>query len=165
MYNKILTRDNLRRRGWLGEVYCTMCEEQKSVSHLFFTCHIAKQIWFWMCISRNYFSYWNSIKDVIEFVLSLSPLMRKSFLIVLSAVCWALLKHRNQLIFKSSTHTSTRNLIYLILSLINYWAGGFNLALVRAMKQWLPDYLDMIPLNADIDIIFKFSGDGPRQSY
>jgi hypothetical protein len=133
-------------RGWLGEVYCTMCEKQESVSHLFFTCYIAKQIWFWMALSQNYFPYWQSIKDVLEFALSLSPLMRKSFLIALSAVCWALWKHRNQIIFKSANHTSIRNLICLILSLVNYWAGGFNLALVCAMKQWLPENLDMIPL-------------------
>jgi hypothetical protein len=88
-----------------------------------------------MGISQNYFSYWHSIKDVIEFALSLSPLMRKSFLIALSAMCWALWKHRNQLIFKYATHTSTMNLTCLILILVNYWAGGFNLVLVHAMKQ------------------------------
>jgi hypothetical protein len=99
-----------------------------------------------MGISQNYLSYWHSIKDMIEFALSLSSLMRNSFMIALSVVCWDLWKHKNQLIFKSAIHTSTRNLICLILSLVNYWAGGFNLALVRAMKQWLPENLDMIPL-------------------
>jgi zinc-binding in reverse transcriptase len=44
MHNRILTRNNLRMRDWLGEVYSTMCEEHESVSHLFFTCCIAKQI-------------------------------------------------------------------------------------------------------------------------
>jgi zinc-binding in reverse transcriptase len=43
MHNKILTRDNLSRKGWLDDTTCTMCSEQELISHLFFTCHIAKQ--------------------------------------------------------------------------------------------------------------------------
>jgi zinc-binding in reverse transcriptase len=42
MHNKMLISDNLRRKGWLGELNCTMCDEQELVSHLFFTCHIVK---------------------------------------------------------------------------------------------------------------------------
>jgi zinc-binding in reverse transcriptase len=46
MHNRILTRDNLRRGGWVGDLQCTMCTEQESISHLFFNCHIVKQVWF-----------------------------------------------------------------------------------------------------------------------
>jgi hypothetical protein len=67
-----------------------MCAEQESISHLFFICHIAKQIWFWMCLSQNYFYNWHSIEDVLEFALSLPLLRQKSFLIDLCAVRWAL---------------------------------------------------------------------------
>jgi hypothetical protein len=61
-------------------------------------------------------------------------------------VCWALWKHRNNIVFRASNHTSTRNLICLIISFVNYWAGGFSIALVHKVKQWLPENLDMIPL-------------------
>jgi zinc-binding in reverse transcriptase len=146
LHNKILTRDNLRKRGWEGEIQCTICNKQESISHLFFTCHIAKQIWFWMGLCQNYFLQWHSIEDVVEFALALPLLRRKSFLIVLCAVCGALWKHRNNMIFRDSTHTSIRNLICLIISLVNYWAGGFPITLVHKVKQWLPENLDMISL-------------------
>jgi predicted DNA-binding transcriptional regulator len=46
--NKILTKHNLVKRGWVGSTLCTMCDETEIVSHLFLLCNFAKQIWFWM---------------------------------------------------------------------------------------------------------------------
>jgi hypothetical protein len=123
-----------------------MCEEQESIAHLFLTCYVARQIWFWMSLSQKYFSHWHSIKDVVDFALSLPFLRRQSFMIALCAMCWTLWKHRNIIVFKSSSHTSIRNILCLIMTLVNYWAGRFSIALVRRMKQWMPENFDMIPL-------------------
>jgi zinc-binding in reverse transcriptase len=123
LHNKILTRDNLCKRGWNKDLHYTMYSEQESISHVFFICHMAKQIWFWMCQSQNYFIHWHTMKDVLEFALSLSPLLQKNFLIVLSAVCWSLWRHKNSIVFNSTRFTSDRSLICLILSLVNYWVG------------------------------------------
>jgi hypothetical protein len=49
-------------------------------------------------------------------------------------------------VFNSSNITSIKNLIYLIISLVNYWAGMFSIALVRKMKMWLPENFELIPL-------------------
>jgi zinc-binding in reverse transcriptase len=42
--NKILTKDNLIKRGWCGSELCTMFPNQEIVVHLFVTCRIAKQV-------------------------------------------------------------------------------------------------------------------------
>ena len=42
--NKILTRDNLGKKGWIGDQSCVFCTSQESVSHLFLLCPLARQI-------------------------------------------------------------------------------------------------------------------------
>lgn len=44
--NKVLTRDNLSKRRKVEDSSCLFCCELESVSHLFFDCAVAKQMWF-----------------------------------------------------------------------------------------------------------------------
>ena len=39
--NKILTRDNLSKRGWILPHNCVLCLHDESVNYLFVVCHIA----------------------------------------------------------------------------------------------------------------------------
>jgi hypothetical protein len=43
--NKILTRDNLRKRGISKPIECSLCKEVESISNLFFDCLISKLLW------------------------------------------------------------------------------------------------------------------------
>jgi hypothetical protein len=43
--NKILTRDNLRKRGIPKPLECSLCKEIESVSHLFFECMVSELLW------------------------------------------------------------------------------------------------------------------------
>jgi hypothetical protein len=40
--NSILTRDNLRKRGWEGGELCCFCCEKESIDHLMFRCPVAR---------------------------------------------------------------------------------------------------------------------------
>jgi zinc-binding in reverse transcriptase len=51
-HNKILIKDNLLKRGWVGYNQCMLYDESESVAHLFFTCTFARQIWFWTGLSK-----------------------------------------------------------------------------------------------------------------
>jgi zinc-binding in reverse transcriptase len=143
---KILTKDNLLKRGWSDLDLCTMCSSQESMAHLFVTCRIAQQVWFWLGYCQSYFTHWHSFRDVLDFTHSLSLHLRNSFLIVLSAVCWFLCKCHNEIIFRNSNAPTIRSLKCLISSLVNYWPGGFGVALLHKIKTWLPESLDLIPL-------------------
>ena len=48
-WNKCLTWDNIRKRGFHGPSICVMCQEnEEDSSHLFFQCSFAVQLWhFW----------------------------------------------------------------------------------------------------------------------
>jgi hypothetical protein len=96
-----------------------------------------------MGYSQNYCMHWQNMQDACVFVMSLSSSMRQSFLIVLSVMCWSIWKHRNDIVFQSVGHTSVRNLICLIISIVNYWSRGFSIALVHI---WLPENMELIPL-------------------
>jgi hypothetical protein len=41
----ILTKDNLVKRNWHGNVKCCFCDSPETIQHLFFDCVLAKFIW------------------------------------------------------------------------------------------------------------------------
>jgi hypothetical protein len=43
--NAILTKDNMRKRKWVGDTCCRFCEVEKNINHLFFDCVVARVIW------------------------------------------------------------------------------------------------------------------------
>jgi zinc-binding in reverse transcriptase len=45
LHNKILTKDNLKKRGWSGDHSCVFCSNPESVDHLFFHCPFVIDFW------------------------------------------------------------------------------------------------------------------------
>jgi hypothetical protein len=43
--NKILTKDNLKKRNWISSQDCCFCGGDESIDHLFFNCPIARYVW------------------------------------------------------------------------------------------------------------------------
>jgi hypothetical protein len=43
--NRVLTRDNLKTKGWKGSGLCEFCDNLKSENHLFFDCPLAWYVW------------------------------------------------------------------------------------------------------------------------
>jgi hypothetical protein len=41
----LLTRDNLIKRKWKGESKCCFCNNNETIQHVFFECHVAKFAW------------------------------------------------------------------------------------------------------------------------
>ena len=47
--NKILTRENLKKNGWYGPRFCSLCRlEDEDTYHLFQGCSFAKAVWFYV---------------------------------------------------------------------------------------------------------------------
>jgi hypothetical protein len=51
--NKILTKDNLKKRSWHGSSECCFCGGLESIEHLFFKCSIARFVWRVIQIALN----------------------------------------------------------------------------------------------------------------
>lgn len=41
----ILTKDNLAKRGWVGNTTCCFCNSSETIQHLFFDCPLARFVW------------------------------------------------------------------------------------------------------------------------
>lgn len=41
----LITKDNMSRRHWKGDLCCSFCAQDEIINHLFFTCPVAKVIW------------------------------------------------------------------------------------------------------------------------
>jgi hypothetical protein len=41
----ILTKDNLLKRHWRGDHRCCFCDNNETIQHMFFDCHVARFVW------------------------------------------------------------------------------------------------------------------------
>lgn len=88
--NIILTKQNLSRRGWIGDTKYQFCHQTETINHLFLTRPLAQQIWFWMGNNQHYFTKWTTIQDIIAFAGSLKGRSKTAFLIMFSALVWTI---------------------------------------------------------------------------
>jgi hypothetical protein len=96
---------------------------------------------------QDYLMDWYTVEDILAYADSLHSMDKKTFLIVFSAICWCVWKHRNDLCFVTGTQIkSNRNLILLIISIIYYWTGNIKDDVKQALAKWMPKEMDNIPL-------------------
>lgn len=92
--DKILTLNHLQSRGWnLAKMYIPCIEEEKSVSHLFIHCSMAKLVWD-IFLSHLQFS-WIFLKLFNELILGWCI-----WRALLGVICWGLWKEINNMIFE-----------------------------------------------------------------
>lgn len=100
--NRVLTRDNLKKRRDVSDPMCLFCSEHESICHLFFYCCVAVNVWrilsevLGLEIGGNY-------ESVAKFWIA-----NKKHLItnvVSSAVIWSIWKLRNEICFQGVVWT------------------------------------------------------------
>lgn len=67
LHNRILTKNNLSRRGWSGDMKCHFCPDMEDTNHLFLNYQQAKKIWFWLGRTQDCFDTWDSLTDIFDF--------------------------------------------------------------------------------------------------
>jgi zinc-binding in reverse transcriptase len=112
--NKVLTTDNLCRKGWVGPLSCVFCSNNESVNHLFLICLFLFDFW---CAFNTYNIHkvklqLTLISDLWDSALQLSGLDRRFALSVLAVIFWVRWNEHNIMIF--SNH-SVLSLILLFL--------------------------------------------------
>ena len=118
-YNKLMTRDNLRKSDIIKPLDCVFCSEQETNTHLFFECIVAKNIWSFVA---DHFQVRMGIgyESVARFWVSNRK--NSALNIVSSAVLWCLWKYRNSIIFNNTFWTSILQVWRLILRTLKFWA-------------------------------------------
>jgi hypothetical protein len=64
--NKILTKDNLKKRNWKGSQECCFCGGDESIDHLFFHYPIARYVWRVIQVALNLVEIPRSISNLCD---------------------------------------------------------------------------------------------------
>ena len=104
-WNKCLTWDNIRKRGFHGPFVCVMCgDKEEDSSHLFFRCSFALQIWhFWWgvwttpCVhASSLIEFWQQMGRPP----SMAPFLQEVWFVGPIFLLWQIWLERNQRIFR-----------------------------------------------------------------
>jgi hypothetical protein len=118
----ILTKDNLARRNWQGNMKCCFCHHDETIKHLFFECHFARSIWSTIQIAStlyppssvsNIFGNWLQGIDIRD---------RTHIRVGAIALLWSLWLCRNNLIFDAKT-SCPMQVIFHCAHLLREWSA------------------------------------------
>jgi exonuclease III len=106
--NRILTWDNLLKRGFTGPSRCALCmQAEETMEHLLNTCHFSQQIWDWGAQSmRRSQRDRSSIRETLvnwDIVSFQNPILQRIWQLLPGFILWAIWKERNQRIFHSTS--------------------------------------------------------------
>ena len=130
--NRVLIRDNLAKRREVTDPPCLLCDEKESISHLFFHCCVAKNVW-------ESVSFWltRTVGTDFESVASLWIANKKFMVcnIVSSAVIWVLWKLRNELCFQGVPWSGMKKVFAIVGRMLRSWLPMFKPVVQEKMSR------------------------------
>lgn len=120
--NKILTKDNLYKRGWRkGDKICQFCCREESIQHLFFECPLAKLIWNVVICALNLKPFSNKTQLLGPWLFGFDKNTKNLMMVGITAVIWAIWKTRNRACFDYVLPKDPTEVIFLVCNLIESW--------------------------------------------
>jgi glycosyltransferase involved in cell wall biosynthesis len=102
----VLTKDNLAKKNWKGSQKCVCCNMNETIQHLFMQCPLAKMIWRFIFYATN-LNQLRSINHMFGNWLNNQHKEIKQLIWVgVAAICWAIWKCRNNIVFKKTKFNS-----------------------------------------------------------
>jgi zinc-binding in reverse transcriptase len=126
LYNKFLTKENLRKRGWSGDISCVFCtlSHSENVNHFFFQCPFITPLWR-KIVAHHPHGHLLNTSSLISFWTSCLVLPDFKFWgTLLVANLWIIWLQRNQRVFSSSSIPRAATIYFLILQLFKFWTGS-----------------------------------------
>ena len=149
--NKILTRDNLRKRGMPKPLECSFCKDIESVHHLFFECIVARLLW------RDVLDIFKI--EIVDYESVASKwLCNKRFFqlnFVTSAILWSIWNCRNSLTFNRKTWIGMKQVLHLVLTYLQNWKVPFT----DLDGGDLTRYLDLVKTNLKMPVLLELEPD------
>lgn len=136
--NRILTRDNLSKRGWQGDQSCIFCHEQETVSHLFLTCSMVSQIWHWIARYNNFVFTCVSLDDLWDIGTCIPMKDDNLVMMIIGAVLWTVWLERNRLIFKGGVAKGPHTLGTQIIAFVKFWCSLQKYEAIEKLIYILP---------------------------
>jgi hypothetical protein len=130
MYKKILTKDNLFKRHWHGNLDCAFCGLSESIDHLFFQCSVARFVWRIFQIAFNLNSIPRDTADLFgPWINSFGKTKKKLVLFGCGAALWAIWRTRNDCCFNANLIDDPTNVIFFLV------ASGLTLGLFGGQRR------------------------------
>ena len=118
----ILTKDNLARKNWKGSQKCIFCNMNETIQHLFVNCPFAKMIWRIIFYATN-LSQPRSIGHMFgTWLHNQHKRIRGSIWVGVAAMCWAIWRCRNDVIFNKIKCNSFMQVIFSGAFWLHFWA-------------------------------------------
>ncbi|KAJ4809797.1 Ribonuclease H-like superfamily protein [Rhynchospora pubera] len=136
LQNRILTQDNLEKRGWHGPNKCLFCRDIETVNHLFCTCSFWKRSWdlFNTHNDKQITVNLTSLDSIWDSCLALDKPKRIYAVSFFAVFCWSVWLERNKKAFTDTKGLSFTTLVYSINHNFHLWTG-FDLRLDRGVRQ------------------------------
>ncbi|CAN0922455.1 Putative ribonuclease H protein At1g65750 [Linum grandiflorum] len=138
-YNRILTMDNLQRRGLTTPNWCSLCRgAEESVSHIFLLCSYSRKVWDMFSSTLSIFGpLHHSLKGVIVGwkVMNCSTDFADAIGVFLHAFCWQVWLERNSRIFRD-VERSESQLAYRISYVIGAWLKAADVFTTHKLLRW-----------------------------
>jgi len=126
-----LTKDNLARKNWNGNVKCSFCNLSESIQHLFFNCPLAKLVWHIIAVSFNIISPRNFRHIFSHWLGGTDSNLKKIIWNGIAAMLWAIWLSRNDVVFDKAPIPSFLQVIFRGA----YWAWFWALRLKEEDRQ------------------------------
>jgi zinc-binding in reverse transcriptase len=148
--NRILSKTNLKNRGWIGSTQCAFCSDEESTDHLFVTCHFINSIWQWIARHNNFTFTGTGLADL--WYLDSNIPLKDVIETVRGAVLWVIWFERNEICFNNTKCRNIKSIGLQIISLVSFWytnTGTGNLVkLSLVLPQTTYDLLNQVPIQA-----------------
>nr|CAE04469.3 OSJNBa0029L02.10 [Oryza sativa Japonica Group] len=120
--NKILTKDNLFKRGWRkGKANCQFCDQTETLQPLFY-CPLARLLWNIVKCALNINSVLNRQDLFGSWMNKIDKFTKKLVVVGLAAIIWTIWKFRNKACFEKKLPADPTDLVFMACSLVDSWA-------------------------------------------
>lgn len=121
-----VTKDNLAKRKWKGNISCCWCSQDESIKHLFFECPMAKLL---RTIISFIFGFQPPADNSDMFGPWIHGFPRKyrSFLLIgATALCWVVWLSRNDFVFNKSSSYNILQVLFRAAYWIRFWSSKMS---------------------------------------
>ena len=142
----ILTKDNLARKNWKGSQKCTCCNMNETIQHLFIDCPFAKMIWRIIFYATN-LPQPRSIDHMFgTWLRNQHKRIRGMIWVGVAAMCWAIWRCRNDVIFNKTKCNSLMQVIFRGAFWLRFWAPLQHDELAKDILSSMSKTLEIIAL-------------------
>jgi hypothetical protein len=119
----ILTKDNLVKRNWNGNVMCSFCNNLETVQHLFFDCTLARFLWGVIQLTFDLPKPHNITHVYGGWVQNMNAKSKRILFVGIGTMFWSIWLSRNDIVFNKKPILSYMQVMFRATYWTRTWAS------------------------------------------